>query len=101
MNVRVGLCASMLGMAVCMGAAVSPATAQVQEEQQHVVALDDLNKRFKALREELVHADQTNSTMDTKHLEEYLAVRNRQKTESGRTWPARPRNRRHFVSQSG
>ena len=45
MNVRVGLCASMLGMAVCMGAAVSPATAQVQEEQQHVVALDDLNKQ--------------------------------------------------------
>src|ERR1700722_16209023 len=41
-------------------------------------ALDELNKRFKALREELVHADQTNSTMDTKHLEEYLAVREEQ-----------------------
>jgi alpha-mannosidase len=44
--------------------------------------LDDLNKKFQPLREELVHADQNNSTMDTRHIEEYLAVRNQQKTES-------------------
>jgi hypothetical protein len=45
MNVRAGLCASMLGMALCMGAAVSPARAQAQEKQQHVVTLDELNKQ--------------------------------------------------------
>ena len=44
MNVRVSVCASMLGMAVCMGAAVAPARAQ-QEKQQHVVTLDELNKQ--------------------------------------------------------
>jgi alpha-mannosidase len=43
--------------------------------------LDDLNKKFQPLRQELVHADQNNSTMDTRHIEEYLEVRNQQKTE--------------------
>ena len=45
MNVHAGLCASILGMAVCMGAAVSPARAQEQEKQRHVVTLDELNKQ--------------------------------------------------------
>jgi hypothetical protein len=45
MNARVRWCASMLGVAVCVGAAVSPARAQVQEKQQHVVTLDELNKQ--------------------------------------------------------
>jgi len=45
MNARVSVCASMLGMAVCMGAAVSPARAQEQEKQRHVVTLDELNKQ--------------------------------------------------------
>jgi alpha-mannosidase len=40
--------------------------------------LDDLNKKFQPLRQELVHADQNNSTMDTRHIEEYLEVRNQQ-----------------------
>ena len=44
MNVRVSVCASMLGMAVCIGAAVAPARAQIQEKQ-HVVTLDELNKQ--------------------------------------------------------
>jgi hypothetical protein len=44
MNVRVSVCASMLGMAVCVGAAVAPARAQ-QEKQQHVVTLDELNNQ--------------------------------------------------------
>lgn len=43
--------------------------------------LDDLNKKFQALRQELVQADQNNSTMDARHIEEYLAVRDQQKTE--------------------
>ncbi|HEV3308412.1 MAG TPA: glycoside hydrolase family 38 C-terminal domain-containing protein [Candidatus Sulfotelmatobacter sp.] len=43
--------------------------------------LDGLNQKFQPLRQELVHADQNNSTMDTRHIEEYLAVRNQQKTE--------------------
>lgn len=43
--------------------------------------LEDLNKRFKPLRRALVHADDTNSVMDTKQIEEYLAVRNQQKAE--------------------
>ena len=43
--------------------------------------LDDLNKKFQPLRQELVHADQNNSTMDVRQIEEYLAVRNQQKTE--------------------
>ncbi len=34
----------MLGMAVCIGAAVAPARAQIQEKQ-HVVTLDELNKQ--------------------------------------------------------
>jgi hypothetical protein len=45
MKVRAGLCASMLGMAMCMGAALSPAKAQAQEKQQHVVTADELNKQ--------------------------------------------------------
>jgi hypothetical protein len=45
MKVRAGLCASMLGIAMCMGAALSPAKAQVQEKQQHVVTPDELNKQ--------------------------------------------------------
>jgi alpha-mannosidase len=44
--------------------------------------LEDLNKQFQPLRAALVHADRTNSTMDAKQIEEYLAVRNQQKTES-------------------
>ncbi|MGB2605247.1 MAG: glycoside hydrolase family 38 C-terminal domain-containing protein [Candidatus Sulfotelmatobacter sp.] len=44
--------------------------------------LEDLNKRFQPLRQQLVHADETNSTMDTKQIEEYLAVRNQQKIEN-------------------
>ncbi|HXN50653.1 MAG TPA: hypothetical protein VN943_01860 [Candidatus Acidoferrum sp.] len=51
MNVRVRLCALMLGMTACMGAAVSPAREQVQEKQQHVVALDELNKQAARLAE--------------------------------------------------
>ena len=45
MNVRVQLCALMLGIAVCLSVAVTPARAQVQEKQQHVVTLDELNKQ--------------------------------------------------------
>ena len=45
MKVRAGLCASMLGMTMCMGAALSPAKAQAQEKQQHVVTADELNKQ--------------------------------------------------------
>jgi hypothetical protein len=45
MNVRVQLCALMLGIAVCLSAAVTPARAQVQEKEQHVVTLDELNKQ--------------------------------------------------------
>jgi hypothetical protein len=45
MNVHAGLCASILGMAMCMGAVVSPARAQEQEKQRHVVTLDELNKQ--------------------------------------------------------
>jgi len=44
MNASVRWCASMLGLAVCVGAGVSPARAQV-EKQQHVVTLDELNKQ--------------------------------------------------------
>src|SRR5580704_5782386 len=43
--------------------------------------LDDLNKKFEPLRQELDRADQNHSTMDARHIEEYLAVRNQQKTE--------------------
>jgi len=45
MNARVRWCASMLGVAVCMGTGVSPARAQVQKKKQHVVTLDELNKQ--------------------------------------------------------
>ena len=45
MKVRAGLCASILGMAMCMGAALSPAKALAQEKQQHVVTADELNKQ--------------------------------------------------------
>ena len=45
MNVRVQLCVLMLGIAVCLSVAVTPAKAQVQEKQQHVVTLDELNKQ--------------------------------------------------------
>src|ERR1700733_7837803 len=45
-------------------------------------ALDDLNKKLQSLRQAVVRADQTNSTLDAKQIEEYLAVRNQQKTES-------------------
>ena len=43
--------------------------------------LDELNNKFQPLRQELVYADQNNSTMEASHIEEYLAVRNQQKTE--------------------
>jgi hypothetical protein len=45
MNICVGFFVAMLGMAVWLGAAVSPARAQVQAKQQHVVTLEELNKR--------------------------------------------------------
>jgi len=45
MNARVRWCASMLGVAVCVGAGVSPARTQAQEKQQHVVTLDELNEQ--------------------------------------------------------
>ncbi len=45
MNAPVRWCASMLCVAVCMGTGVSPARAQAQEKQQHVVTLDELNKQ--------------------------------------------------------
>jgi hypothetical protein len=35
----------MLGVAVCVGAGVSPARTQAQEKQQHVVTLDELKKQ--------------------------------------------------------
>ena len=45
MNARVRWCASMLGVAVCVGAGVSPARTQAQEKRQHVVTLDELKKQ--------------------------------------------------------
>jgi len=45
MKVHAGLCASMLGMTMCMAAALSPAKAQVHEKQQHVVTPDEFNKQ--------------------------------------------------------
>jgi len=45
MNARVRWCASMLGVAVCVGAGVSPARTQAQEKQQHVLTLDELKKQ--------------------------------------------------------
>jgi alpha-mannosidase len=44
--------------------------------------LDELNKQFQSLRQQVVRADQTNSTLDAKQIEEYLAVRDQQKTEA-------------------
>jgi alpha-mannosidase len=44
--------------------------------------LDDLNRKFQPLRQQVVHADETNSTLDASQIEEYLAVRDQQKTES-------------------
>jgi tRNA U55 pseudouridine synthase TruB len=44
MKVYVRLCASMLGVALSLGAAASPARAQAQEKQ-HVVTLEELNKQ--------------------------------------------------------
>ena len=44
--------------------------------------LDNLNRKFQPLRQQVVHADQTNSTLDASQIEEYLAVRDQQKTES-------------------
>jgi hypothetical protein len=35
----------MLGLAMCVGGAVSPARAQSQETRQHVVTLEELNKQ--------------------------------------------------------
>jgi hypothetical protein len=45
MNVRVGLCASMLGIAMCAATAVSPARTEAQERPQHVVTLEELHKQ--------------------------------------------------------
>src|SRR5271154_6763539 len=44
--------------------------------------LELLNKKLQPLREALVHADQNNSTLDARQIEEYLAVRNQQKAEA-------------------
>jgi len=44
MNARVRWCASMLGVAMCVGAGVWPARAQAQEKE-HVVTLDELNQQ--------------------------------------------------------
>ena len=45
MNARAKWRALMLGVALCEGAGVSTARAQVQETQQHVVTLDELRKQ--------------------------------------------------------
>ena len=45
-------------------------------------ALEELNKQFQALRQALVHADQTNSTMSAKQIEDYISVRDQQKAEA-------------------
>jgi alpha-mannosidase len=44
--------------------------------------LNELNKKMQPLRQALVRADQNNSTLDVRQIEDYLAVRNQQKTES-------------------
>jgi alpha-mannosidase len=44
--------------------------------------LEEINKKFQSLREQIVHADQTNSMLDAKQVEEYLAVREQQKNEA-------------------
>lgn len=50
MNVCVRLFASMLGVAVCLGVAASPSSAQAQEKQ-HVVTPEELNKQAAQLAE--------------------------------------------------
>jgi hypothetical protein len=44
MNVSVRLCASMLGVALCLGSAALPARAQ-EQGKQHVVTSEELNKQ--------------------------------------------------------
>ena len=44
MNARIKWCASMLAVALCVGAGVWPARAQAQEKE-HVVTLDELNQQ--------------------------------------------------------
>jgi CHASE3 domain sensor protein len=44
MNVSARLCASMLGMAVCLGGTVLPARAQ-EQGKQHVVTSEELNQQ--------------------------------------------------------
>jgi hypothetical protein len=46
MTVYRKLFASMLSLALCVGAAVLPARAQMQEKQRHVVTLEELNKKM-------------------------------------------------------
>jgi hypothetical protein len=45
MKVRVALCPSLVALAMCTGAAVSPLRAQGQEQQRHVVTAGELNKQ--------------------------------------------------------
>ena len=45
-------------------------------------ALESLNKKLQTLRQAVVHADQTNSTLGAKQIEEYLSVRSQQKAEA-------------------
>jgi hypothetical protein len=45
MNVRFRMCASMLGIAMCVGTAVSPGRTRAQERPQHVVTLEELHKQ--------------------------------------------------------
>jgi alpha-mannosidase len=44
--------------------------------------LENLDEKFHLLRQKLEHADASNSTMDTKDIEDYLAVRSQQKAEA-------------------
>ncbi|MFZ0773925.1 MAG: glycoside hydrolase family 38 C-terminal domain-containing protein [Candidatus Sulfotelmatobacter sp.] len=44
--------------------------------------LEDLDKKLKSLRAALERADQNNSTLDAKQIEDYLAVRSQQKAEA-------------------
>jgi hypothetical protein len=71
MNARVRRCASMLGVALCVGAGVSLARAQGQEKQQHVVTLAELNK-------------QTAQPAETRQANEY-AVRHLLSSDAGQT----------------
>jgi alpha-mannosidase len=45
-------------------------------------ALEEVNEKFRSLRQVLVHADQTNSTMSAQQIEDYLAAREQQKAEA-------------------